>query len=713
VILKGFDENLSDVETRIGQGPGPASIERKELPMNRLSVSLLVFCTILFSASPAFAEQEKKDPNSKGNLIDAPLEELMEIPVVVSASRQAQKSGQASAAVSVITAEDIHYSGATNIPEILQFVPGVDVQRLDRQRYIVGVRGLLGTYSDRTLVLIDGRPAMDPIFGTTYWENLPIMMEDIERIEVVRGPAGAAWGANAFTGVINIITKKPSSLQGGLASTTVSQFGDTSTQLRYAQTEGQWSWKVSGGYDDVKDSETAGAGKYISGQPALNSLMRFNGFEARDWGRYGKFDTQAEYRQDKQTRWSFGAAHSSGQQGDYEFIGVFPQRNILTEYTRMFARMDYEFDKDTTAYIQWFGDYMNRHCRVVTDKTTYMENDLEGQFTFKPADDHTVSVGGNLRWNRMTARNHSSTDEIEFDKSRYDEYWAGLFMMDRWAVTDRFTLEGQVRLDNYSETKTDWSARMTALYALDDKNDHTLRASFARSFRSPSVATRTASSSYLQVPYLGGLFIAEPPADKTLKNEGTYSLEAGYTGRLAESLTLDIDAYYQRMEDLIGVRNSTNMFGVTTSRLQNVNGADSWGGETSLTWRCQAGKISGWYAYNVMKTDESNQLLRALPPSTQKTGLTARWYLDKDWTFNTNYVFQNGIQVRNNSVLDLHNSNQLDLTLSRKIADGKGELMVGVADVLNKTVHAVTDTGSFTGLETPGRTVFARLQLTF
>jgi iron complex outermembrane receptor protein len=670
----------------------------------------VIVVVLLTAVMPCFAKQE--DTYESQELFNMSPEELMNVSVV-SASRLPTQPHYLSAPVTVITAEDIHYSGLTTIPEILQFAPGVDVRRLDRQRYAVGVRGLFGVFSDRTLVLIDGRPATDILYGTTHWENLPIMMEDIERIEIVRGPVGAAWGANAFNGAINIITKKPDKCSGGLISTTIDEYGDTYTHLRYDQTQGQWSWKVSAGYEDAEDSDAAGAGKYTSGVPALNPWIGFDSFQARDWGRYWKFDTQAEYRVDNQTRYSFGAAHSSGQEGDYEFIGVFPRRDILTEYTRMFARMDHQFDKDTSAYIQWFGDYWDSHCRVVTDRTTYMENDLEGQFIFKPADAHATSVGGNVRWNRISAHNNSSTDEFMFDRDEYNEYWAGVFLLDRWSVTDRFTLEGQIRLDNYSETTTDWSARLTALYALDEQQNHVVRASFARAFRSPSVAVRRGSASYLQAPFVGGLFVTEPSPDG-MDNEGTYSLEAGYTGRLTENLSLNVDGYYQRMERLIGTRNVTNPYtSVTTSTFDNVNGADSWGGETSLTWQHKMGKITAWYAYNALVTDEFGQVTRSFSPSEHKTGLTSRLYLDKDWTFNTNYVFQNAVKMHKAVVEDLHSFNRLDLTLSRKFAEGNGELMIGVTDVLNETTDPVSDTGYLTALETPGRTFFARLQFSF
>jgi outer membrane receptor protein involved in Fe transport len=440
--------------------------------------------------------------------------------------------------------------------------------------------------------------------------------------------------------------------------------------------------------------------------------MGFDSFEARDWGRYYKFDTQAEYREDKQTRWSFGVAHSSGQEGDFELGGTFPRRDILTEYTRMFARTDHQIDDDTSIYIQWFGDYWDTHCRVLTDHIIYMENDLETQINFKPADDHTASVGGNIRWNRMITHNDSSLDEIVFDKNVYNEYWASGFLMDRWSVTDRFTLEGQMRLDNYSETITDWSTRLTALYALDEQQNHILRAGFARSFRSPNLGVQSGTANYLQAPGIGSLFIGKTSPDG-LDNEGIYSFEAGYTGLLNKNLSLDIDGYYQRMDRLIGVRTVADMLGVHTETFGNIDGANAYGMETSLTWQHKMGTVRAWYAYNALVTDEFGQVTRSISPSQQKAGLNGRWYVDKDWTFNTNYAFRSAVKAFGTAAGDLKCSDRLDLTLSRKFAKGKGEFMVGVMDVLNKNTEPVYDSVNITALETPGRTFFARLQIKF
>ena len=230
-----------------------------DIGFSRKCIIVSIYIIILCPYINLFAED--KETKIQTDFFNMSLEELAEVPIVVSSSRQEQKITESSSSVSVITAKDIHFSGATTIPEILQFVPGMDVRRLDRQYYMVGVRGLFGTLSDRTLVLIDGMPATDIIRGTTHWLNLPILVEDIDRIEIVRGPSGAAWGANAMNGVINIITKKPDQCQDGLISTTIDEFGDSYTKLLYGQKQGKWSWKTSAGYEGIKDSDAAGAGQ--------------------------------------------------------------------------------------------------------------------------------------------------------------------------------------------------------------------------------------------------------------------------------------------------------------------------------------------------------------------------------------------------------------------------------------------------------------------
>jgi iron complex outermembrane receptor protein len=137
---------------------------------------------------------------------------------VTTVSRQESTVGQSPAAIYVITQEDIHRSGATTIPELFRRVPGMDVARIDAHRWAVSVRGFNQEFTNKLLVLMDGRAVYTPLFSGVRWEQQDTVLEDIDRIEVIRGPAAALWGANAVNGVINIITKNARDTQGLLLS---------------------------------------------------------------------------------------------------------------------------------------------------------------------------------------------------------------------------------------------------------------------------------------------------------------------------------------------------------------------------------------------------------------------------------------------------------------------------------------------------------------
>lgn len=676
----------------------------QEGSITRIVVLVLIFPLVFVFNERLFAHPH--DANKQGDFFEMSLEELMEVPVVISASRQARKIGELSVPVSVITADDIHYSGLTTIPEILQFVPGVDVRRLDRSRYIVGVRGLHGRFSDRTLVLINGRVAGNPALSTIEWSTFPVIVEDIERIEVVRGPGGAAWGANAFTGVINIITKKPKDVQGYFASATFNEFGDSYNHIRWGGNADKWTWRLSTGYEDFEDSDAAGAGRFISGTPALNALIGFDTYSARDFSRNWRFDTEAVYQYSDQTRYSFGAGYANFQTGDHEFVGYFPKSDFLTSTTRVFSRIDHIFDDRSSGHLQWYGNFVVSHPVNLIKRLSYSENDIEGQFNFKVGDKHDISLGGNLRWTRINTTAGDNSNEMVFHGEPYDERSAGLFVINRFRATERLTLENQVRADSYSETHGDWALRSSALYALDQAKDHTMRFSFARAFRTPPVGCRRTTSSSIS-----GLFNTFRPLDD-LRNEGTWSIEGGYIGKVAKGVTLNVNSYYQRFDHLVGVDIST-VGPVTNSTFNNVGGGNAYGTEFELAMENKRGKLSAWYAYQHFNTDEYEQVIRAYHPSRHKSGLTGRLFLPDDWTLNANYAYNDSIPGLNNAVVSAHPFHRLDLTIAKKFADGNGEFMIGVADVLNNTNDPVFGIGEFAAHETPGRTFFIRLQFNF
>ena len=175
----------------------------------RAFVALASFLLIL--AGPAGAEQKAVD------LANQSLEDLMNVEVV-SVSKTDESMARTAAAIFVITQEDIRRSGATNIPDLLRMVPGMDVGQINANTWAISARGFNQRFGNKLFVMVDGRSIYTPSFGGVYWEALDIPLEDIERIEVIRGPGGSIWGTNAVNGVINIITKKASETKGAVVT---------------------------------------------------------------------------------------------------------------------------------------------------------------------------------------------------------------------------------------------------------------------------------------------------------------------------------------------------------------------------------------------------------------------------------------------------------------------------------------------------------------
>ncbi len=233
--------------------------------------SFFFFFALLVLFFPALARAEAEDP-----LADMDIEQLMEVEVVT-ASRRAEPLTQVAGAVTVLTKEDIFRSGATNIPEALKLVPGVHVSQVDTDKWAVGIRGFNGLLSHKHLVLLDGRPMTSPDMGGVSWGNtIPISL--IKRIEVVRGTWTSLWGAESFTGVINIITKTAAECEGGQSRTLVGTTGAEQI-VRFGDQFG-----------DSADVMGYFSGSYKSGDWVTN---RDNGRSSRDWAK-----TRAGFRSD-------------------------------------------------------------------------------------------------------------------------------------------------------------------------------------------------------------------------------------------------------------------------------------------------------------------------------------------------------------------------------------------------------------------------------
>ena len=186
---------------------------RNNAVRHRYAALTLLVC-LLGLVSVTFANETT---STEPDLFDLSLEDLMDIEVT-SVSKKEERLFDAAAAIYVVTNEDIRRSGATTLPEILRMVPGLQVARINSNSWAVTSRGFQSQFANKLLVLIDGRSVYNSQYSGVFWDVQEVMLEDVDRIEVIRGPGGTLWGANAVNGIINIITKEAKDTQGGLVT---------------------------------------------------------------------------------------------------------------------------------------------------------------------------------------------------------------------------------------------------------------------------------------------------------------------------------------------------------------------------------------------------------------------------------------------------------------------------------------------------------------
>jgi iron complex outermembrane receptor protein len=210
--------------------------------------------TAAMSLCAAARAQDTQDTQPKpADLANASLEDLMKVEVI-SVSKKEQTLSRTAAAVFVITQDEIARSGATNIPDLLRMVPGLNVAQINGSTWAVSARGLNGQFSNELLVMVDGRNVYTPTFGGVFWDTLDLPLENIERIEVIRGPGASVWGENAVNGVVNIIRKKAADTRGVFLTMGGGNTEQTFGAVQYGGSAGdRVNYRVYGKYFDNKD----------------------------------------------------------------------------------------------------------------------------------------------------------------------------------------------------------------------------------------------------------------------------------------------------------------------------------------------------------------------------------------------------------------------------------------------------------------------------
>jgi iron complex outermembrane recepter protein len=465
----------------------------------------------LLAAAAAAGEE-----TSTSALKSLSVEELMNIEVT-SVSKTAAPLSTAPAAIYVITHEDVLRSGATSIPEVLRLAPNLQVVQISPSNYTITARGFSGNsadqnFSDKLLVLIDGRSVYSPLYSGVYWDAQDVLLDDIERIEVISGPGATLWGANAVNGVINIITRRSADTQGGYVAA-----GGGNLEKDAAA-------RVGGSLSDDATYRV-----YVKGFER-GSLDLPNGASADD----GWSKTQAGFRTD----WTpaantvtvqgdaYRANENQSGSGDLSIAGA----NLLARWQRRLAA-------DSALQIQAYYDETQRFNGGGGGAFVLNTYDLELQHSFALGSANSVVWGAGERVSRYGITNTAS---LLFLPDRRTLNLANAFVQDAIALDPKLKLTLGIKLEddpysgamplpdarlswNVSETQFAWSA-------------------VSRAIRSPTPFDRDV------VEYLGTTLFLTGGAD--FRPEKLWAYEIGYRGQPAARVSVSVSTFYNSYDDL-------------------------------------------------------------------------------------------------------------------------------------------------------------------
>lgn len=463
---------------------------------------------------------------TEGALDEMTLEELMAVPVTT-VTRSPELASTVPAALFVITPEDIRRSGATSLAEVLRLVPGMQVARVDAGKWAVGTRGFADRLSRSMLVLIDGRAVYSPLFAGTYWETQHVVLEDVERIEVIRGPGGTLWGSNAVNGIVNVITRSASDTQGGM----ITGGGGTEVvqgALRYGGALGRQTWLR--GYVTGFDH----AAQHATGPVAYD-----------DWRL-----AQAGFRLDA----TLDGGRSLTVQGDaYDarlgewlvrtsllppFREAGPTRNPLRG-GNVLARLTSPVGPDSEVQVQSFFDVTDREEYPVSETRRTFDVDVQVSHYGLPRQEIVWGAGYRVSYAEMPTAPTS-------DLPDGSESLLSFFAQDEISLEPlRLTLGAKVERNRYSGVEVQPSARAALLLSPTT----TLWAAATRAVRRPSRVERRYGTTNVIDPATPTFVRLAPNPD--FDSEKLWAYELGYRMRPHERLYFTLSGFYNEWHDLL------------------------------------------------------------------------------------------------------------------------------------------------------------------
>ncbi len=611
---------------------------------NTCYIYLITLLQIVAVTSIPFtiAASEGSDEPSNSYFLD-------EIPTVLSANRLVTPQLEAPASITIIDKMMIEASGAKEIVELFRLVPGMQVGYYTGHYPTTTYHGMADVFSRRMQVLVDGSSIYLPSSGGISWRDLPWQIEDIERIEVVRGPAAASYGPNSFLGVINIITAHASQDQGTTVKSSIGNQGYHRLLLQQGGSSGKLNYRMNLSY--VEDD----------GFSSLNDSQHTNALNSR-----------LDYKLTEQDRFRLNLGYSKGPR-EYESYASTQSREAF--YTSL--KWERTLSSSESFYLNTMYSYnavqQSSFFNSGNDQRTE-RLDLEFQHTLQPSADTRLIWGVGLRKDKAMAEFWLNSDRTESSNSQR------FFFNNEWHITDKIILNSGALLEKNDFSDGDFSPRLALNYLF--LPNHSFRFIASNASRSP-----TTTEEHLNLP-IGGIFPAAQSSGE-LSTEKSHYFEIGYHSKTFHNkLSTDIKLYRQKFHDLI-----TSKVTTTPRVVDNRDSAESHGIEAELNYRPSHKTIfHGGISQTDVESHSADPDYSQSAPSTDFNFL-ASTLLEGGWRISGAIYFRKSMSWLRSSG-SLSNHSRLDLSLKKSIKLNEQEKLsfsLTVQNALDKNEELLLD----------------------
>src|SRR5438309_7454479 len=540
------------------------------------------------------------------------MEDLMNMQVT-SVSKRTQKVADAAAAIFVITQEDIRRSGATSIPEALRLVPGLQVARIDENKWAISARGFNGRFANKLLVLIDGRSVYTPLFSGVYWNVQDTLLEDVDRIEIIRGPGATLWGANAVNGVINIITKEASNTQNGVITADSGNELQASGGARFGGKIGNSTYyRAYSKYFKWNPSTNAAGNKAYDGWAATRGGFRVDGTSSPDDSYTLQGDIYRGSYDETLTQPAFAAPYYSTFQNNGNFSGG----NLL-------GRWNHAFSKSKTS-VQFYSDRtVTAANRLLIDHQSIYDIDFQHDIRIAEGNEFIWGLGYRSTQDRIIPSNVVSLNP---NRRRWDLF-SGF-------TQDEFGLFGE-RLHVTVGSKFEYNAftgveiQPNARVAWTMNPKHSAWASISRAVRTPARTEEDMRLNAAVMPpsqaTLGLPLVAAVLGNHSFKAEDMIAYEAGYRVHPTRTFSADFATFYNSYSNLLSAEPQLPFLEMAPSPVHitapllagNKMSGATYGAELFGEWKADSKwKLSGSYSFlrmNIRRNKDSMDISSSDP----------------------------------------------------------------------------------------------------